>query len=229
MRVAKEKVTFYQLLGVEPGVSTHEIKKAYRQLAKSFHPDIGHQAQSSNEREEATELMMRLNEAYETLIDTHKRDAYDSRIGANGKGQTSGRQGSIPTALDEDFLREQYMRNVFTPSRQAIARVLKQYASRLRDLSQDIYDEELVQQFALYVDEVEASLRKASQLVAGTQTPKSLRAAVQWLRHSIAQGADGLDELRRFCQNYDYNHLTMAENLFRIAIDHCKRALADSK
>src|ERR1700679_3858946 len=38
--------------------------------------------------------------------------------------------------------------------------------------------------------------------------------------HCISQAADGLDELRYFCQNYDYDHLAMADNLFKIAIEH---------
>jgi hypothetical protein len=44
------------------------------------------------------------------------------------------------------------------------------------------------------------------------------------MRYGIAQAADGLEEMRRFCQNYDYDHLTMAENLFRIALDLSRQA-----
>ena len=41
---------------------------------------------------------------------------------------------------------------------------------------------------------------------------------------AFAQAADGLEEMRRFCQNYDYDHLSMAGNLFRIAVDLSRQA-----
>jgi hypothetical protein len=45
------------------------------------------------------------------------------------------------------------------------------------------------------------------------------------MRNAIAQAADGLEELRYFCMNYDYNHLTMAETLFRISRDLTNQSL----
>jgi hypothetical protein len=49
------------------------------------------------------------------------------------------------------------------------------------------------------------------------------------MRHAIAQAADGLEELQYFCQNFDYDHLAMADNLFKIAREHSARALQVSK
>ena len=100
-----------------------------------------------------------------------------------------------------------------------MSRVLKKYNQQLIDLSQDLYDDQLVAVFEKYVDEVEETLRNASQTLSSKDTPSSLAAAVQMMRYSIAQAADGLDEMRRFCQNYDYDHLHMAANLFREAND----------
>jgi hypothetical protein len=45
------------------------------------------------------------------------------------------------------------------------------------------------------------------------------------MRYAIAQAADGLEEMKRFCQNYDYDHLSMAGNLFREYADLSKKAL----
>ncbi|MGC5075301.1 J domain-containing protein, partial [Escherichia coli] len=67
--MANTLVNFYVVLGVEPEVSASEIKKAYRRLAKSHHPDFGYDTRTDSERNSATEFMMRLNEAYETLAD----------------------------------------------------------------------------------------------------------------------------------------------------------------
>lgn len=44
------------------------------------------------------------------------------------------------------------------------------------------------------------------------------------MRHAIAQASDGLDELKLFMQNFDYDHLAMADNLFKIGRDHLAKS-----
>jgi len=217
--------TYYQVLGLQPEVSSLEIKRAFRRLAKSHHPDVEYSEQSHSERTRATEYMMSLNEAYETLIDKSKRAAYDYLIGANGRG----RPKLVFSDIDAGECRDAFLRHNFHPSRQSIVRVLKKYQKELSDLSQDIYDDQLVATFEKYVDEVEDTLRKGSQLLSSKETPRSLAAAVQMMRYSIAQAADGLEELRTFCLNYDYNHLHMADNLFREANDLARKGLQLTK
>ena len=62
---------FYILLGVEPSASAGDIKRAYRRLARRYHPDInpGDSAAAAHFR--------RISEAYETLIDPERRRRYD--------------------------------------------------------------------------------------------------------------------------------------------------------
>lgn len=225
--MANERTNYYQMLGVQPEVSLLEIKRAYRRLAKSNHPDIHLSKKNDHERDKATEFMMRLNEAYETLADKKKRAAYDTLIGANGRGK--GRLRAPLEPLDEGETRELFLRQIFHPSRSAIVKVLAKYKKQLSDLSLDIYDDVLVAEFERYVDEVEAVLRKSSTSLSSRRVPGSLDAAVQIMRYSIAQAVDGLDELRRFCQNYDYDHLHMAQNLFKEATDLSKKALQLTK
>jgi molecular chaperone DnaJ len=217
--------TYYQMLGLQPEVSSLEIKMAYRSLVKSHHPDVEYNEQSHSQRTLATEYMMSLNEAYETLIDKSKRAAYDYLIGANGRG----RPKLVFTEIDGGECREAYLRHNFNPCRMSIVRILKKYPQQLTDLSQDIYDDQLIATFEKYVDEVEDTLRKGSQMLSSKETPRTLVAAVQMMRYSIAQAADGLEELRRFCLNYDYAHLHMADNLFREAHDLARQGLQLTK
>ncbi len=107
--------------------------------------------------------------------------------------------------------------------------MIAKYKKELHDLSFDIYDDELIRHFAKYVDELEDVLRQASTALSSRCVPGSLDAAVQMMRYCIAQAADALDELRHFCRNYDYNHLHMAENLFRQATDLSRKALQLTK
>lgn len=220
------KQNHYQILGLETDVSPQEIKKAYRRLAKIQHPDTLARP-GSDAHDAATEEMRRLNEAYETLMDTSKRADYDRRIGVGRVGIKSKRPQF--TSFDEDQAREKFLRNVFHPARSSIVRILGGYKKQLRDLSADPFDDELIEQFQTYLEKLEDTLRKASNSLTRNATPRSLEGAVQMMRYAIAQAADGLEELGYFCANFDYSHLSMAESLFRIASDLLRQALELSK
>jgi molecular chaperone DnaJ len=77
----------YALLGLGQGASDADIKRAYRRLARRYHPGI-------NPGDRAAEAMFhRITEAYETLVDPARRQNYDS----TGKG------GSAPPAATQSF------------------------------------------------------------------------------------------------------------------------------
>lgn len=62
---------YYEVLGVSEQASTQEIKKAYRKLAKIYHPDV------VKDNEEKTKKMYAIQEAYECLGDEENRKKYD--------------------------------------------------------------------------------------------------------------------------------------------------------
>lgn len=68
---------YYKILGVPRSASADEIKRAYRKLAKEFHPD-------KNKARGAEDRFKEINEANEVLSDPKKRQSYDS-LGANWK------------------------------------------------------------------------------------------------------------------------------------------------
>src|ERR1700694_655750 len=70
---------YYKILGVERGASDEEIKKAYRKLARKYHPDV-------SKEPNAKEHFQEVSEAYETLKDKEKRAAFDS-LGMHRAGQ----------------------------------------------------------------------------------------------------------------------------------------------
>jgi molecular chaperone DnaJ len=224
--MVSKKATYYDVLGVTPGVSREEIKLAYRQLVKSLHPDLSYLDKSNHQVVAETEQMMHINEAYATLIDSEKRAHYNSTVIQSHRRSQVAMPTHVQDSLDEEKATERYLRQVFHPLTRSIVNILKKYKQRLKILAQDLYDEVLLEEFALYVDEIEHTLRKASNGFTENPAPWTLKNAVNWMRHCIAQAADGLDELRFFCQNFDYDHLAMADNLFKIAIEHSNKAMS---
>lgn len=68
--------TYYQILGVSPWATERDVRRAYRQLSKQYHPDI-----SPLNPAEALEKFKQINEAYATLTHPLKRTRYDQSIG----------------------------------------------------------------------------------------------------------------------------------------------------
>ena len=76
-------MNYYSVFNVSPTASPKEINDTHRTLAKKYHPDI-------NSSEDAHEKMTMLNEAYEVLSDTGKREEYDKKLRQNLKTGSSG-------------------------------------------------------------------------------------------------------------------------------------------
>jgi len=64
------KRDYYEVLGLEKGASSDEVKKAYRKLARKYHPDV-------NKQPDAEEKFKEVQAAYETLSDPQKKAQYD--------------------------------------------------------------------------------------------------------------------------------------------------------
>lgn len=69
-------MNYYKLLNVSTNAGEKEIKKAYRNLAKKYHPDT-----YQGDKSIAEKKMQQINEAYDTLSDVNRRKEYDKKIG----------------------------------------------------------------------------------------------------------------------------------------------------
>ena len=80
------KRDYYEVLGVDKGASSPEIKKAFRRIAMKFHPDRNSDDKNSDEK------FKEAQEAYEVLGDEEKKSAYD-RFGHAGVDGNAGGGG----------------------------------------------------------------------------------------------------------------------------------------
>jgi len=95
---------YYQILGLSKSASADDIKKAYRRLARQFHPDM----HSGAKKVEMEKKFKELNEAHEVLADTDKRKKYD-QYGANWEQAEAYEQAR---RQDGEYVRQMEMRRL---------------------------------------------------------------------------------------------------------------------
>ena len=99
-----EKRDYYEVLGVDRNATDDELKKAYRKLAKKYHPDA-----NPDNKKEAEAKFKEVNEAYETLSDKQKRQMYDQfghegpSSGFGGFNGFNGQNGSYTYSTSYGF------------------------------------------------------------------------------------------------------------------------------
>ncbi len=103
-----EKRDYYEVLGIQKGASEDEIKKAFKTMARKYHPDL------HPDDKECEEKMKELNEAYSVLSDPEKKQRYDQfghagfDSGAGGgfqgfQGFSGGMSGSVEEMFGDIF------------------------------------------------------------------------------------------------------------------------------
>ncbi|KAJ6739227.1 DNAJ PROTEIN HOMOLOG-LIKE [Salix koriyanagi] len=88
--------SFYEVLGLPVSASGHEIKAAYRRLARTCHPDVV----SMNQKEMSATEFIKIHAAYSTLSDPDKRANYDRDLFRNSRpfGSSSMRSATMAAA-----------------------------------------------------------------------------------------------------------------------------------
>ena len=78
-----EELDYYQILNVEPGATTSDIRKAFHASSRTFHPDANRDL-TGDLREQCRQISKRVTEAYCVLRDTRRRNAYDAKKSDGG-------------------------------------------------------------------------------------------------------------------------------------------------
>lgn len=236
-------VDYYQTLGVAPTATQAEIKKAYRQLAKQFHPDS--QSDDANH-----DRIVHINAAYEVLGDSQKRQEYDRQRGwgsskpasattyaqprrgqtyAEWRAETSttrqqrtaqaqqAHQQQRQAAPSADEAVEIWVRDVFNPVSRLLGRILTPLKHELDALSADPFDDELMDAFQVYLGESRRLHDQAHRTFRSMRNPSLAAGVAASLYYCLNSLSDGLDELRRFSNTYDESYLHSGKEMFRVA------------
>ena len=216
--VRRRPLTHYQVLDIPSNASPAEIKRAYRNLVKQHHPD----AQASPlDAVAGAEKIRKINAAYEVLKHRESRQSYDAQL-QDVPDRTSRMRSAVemqhqPTASDEELARQAWLKQVYTPLNRLLGGILRSLKSQIVALSADPYDDELVENFANYVEDCQVKFAKAEKLFRKRPNPSTLAGVASRLYYCMNQLGDALDELKYFPLNFDDRHLHTGQELFRIA------------
>ncbi|MEO1094260.1 MAG: DnaJ domain-containing protein [Cyanobacteria bacterium J06638_28] len=216
----------YQTLELAETATQQEIKQAYRRLAKQFHPD-------SQTPESGHESIQQLNAAYEVLSDPQRRSHYDrhrrvqqagfdsetqidDRAERTVRTQEHYRQRRQASQAQDDAL-QVWIRQVNNPVDRFIAQILNPLKAQIRSLSADPFDDELMEDFQLYLENCRETLEKARGRFQSAANPAATAGVAANLYYCLNQLEDGIEEMERYTYCYEESYLHTGQELFRIA------------
>lgn len=243
----RSDINYYETLEISPTATQAQVKQAYRQLAKQFHPD-GQNSEATHDK------IAQLNAAYEVLGDESERQRYDalrngpgSRLGDGQRNsqrrspadnsrtsraataQSQYHRRSAATKTTVEITIDQWLRSVYTPTDRLIGQIIKPLKAEIRALSADPFDDELMAVFQTYLETCRASLEKAQTKFKSMPNPAGVASGAANVYYCLNQLEDGIEELERFTYTYDDSYLHTGQELFRISAGLKKEAKAEIK
>lgn len=217
----------YKTLDVGPKANLAQIKQAYRQLAKQFHPDSQHELAHHDN-------ITRINAAYELLKDPRRRQAYDDlhfyskAVGTTGTVDSAAHRRHQRTQETQDIYRQdrqnrrkadshfqEWVHQVYTPVTRELTKIVKRLPLEITALSADPYDDELMDGFVRYLEDCQTVVSKAQATFRSMPNPSSVAGVAAHLYYCLNHLEDGLTEFNWFTQSYEDSYLASGKEMFR--------------
>ena len=196
----------YKILGVSENAPFAEIKAAYRNLAKKYHPDAGGDE----------EKILALNAAWENLRDSINRENY-KKPKASSRKTTNSFKTSQAKGSQQDKAMTLWIKVVYTPVDRLMGEILKPFPRHLKELSADPYDDDLMENFCEYINKSQKKIKKVQELYQTIPTPSCAKNFSLNLYHCFSQIQDGINELDRYTAGYVENYLHDGSEMLRQA------------
>lgn len=210
---------YYQTLEINRKATQTEIKRAYRRLAKQFHPDTQNETADS-------EKIISLNAAYEILGDPQRRSVYDRQLetgsfGSRRQQRTTEAQRQYKRSRASDRASEiqvnLWFKQIYEPCDRLISCILNPLETEIDELSGDPFDDYLMENFTAYLELCRQYLERSHHLFVSCPNPPQTAKVAASLYYCLDRINDGIDELEYFTLNYDDRYLHTGIELFRIA------------
>lgn len=141
---------YYDILQVNKNASPEIIEKAYKVLAKKYHPDL----QPEENKKQSEEIFKKINEAYETLSNPEKKQTYDETLAGREQNYSSSSQQRQTTNTANTTSQQQ------TTNATAYTNPLSEDELRYRQ-QQEILRQQQIQQEKQYQEELQQARQKA--------------------------------------------------------------------
>ena len=169
---------YYIILGVPRKASEAEIKRAYRRLAVSYHPD-------KNSDPQAEILFKEINEAYDTLGDPQKKNAYDQRM--ENPFADLLKQAEAPRHKDPAYRRKKTYPPGYKTERQRMLEFMAQYTP----LTNQIIVWSFIVSILLLIDFVAPRRIKRDKILSAEATRTQMgKASTAWWRVRTEEGEE---------------------------------------
>ena len=205
---------YYQELGLEKNASKIEIKSAYRSLAKKYHPDTG-----GNK-----EKFLAIQSAWETLNDPKEKQIYDRHLSysedyqeINTNNWSTDLKSQKNNSINKDNDIKTWIKNIYEPINRSINQIIKPLNSEIKKLSADPYDDQLMDEFCLYISDSRKKIEKVTIIYKSKVIPSEISSLGLDLYHCFSQVQDSLDELERYTQGYVDDYLFDGKEMMKEA------------
>ena len=204
----------YEELGLKTNANKGEIKSSYRRLVKKHHPDTG-----GNK-----EKFLAIQNAWEILNDPSKKEQYDKTLyslhqtytfeNVNWEEKVNTKKYSSKIKDDEV---KNWIKNIYNPTNRFISQIIKPLSQEIKSLSADPYDEELMDNFCIYINLSQKKIEKVDKLYKSTSVPNSISSLGLDLYHCFSQVKDALSELDKYTQGYVDDYLFDGKEMMKEA------------
>lgn len=122
---------YYDILQVNRNASPEIIDKAYKTLAKKYHPDL----QAEENKKQSEEILKEINEAYEILSEPEKKQAYDAFLAQQETQPSNSNEATYTAPLSEDELRYRQQQEILRQQKLQQERLYQEQLQREQELA----------------------------------------------------------------------------------------------
>tara|TARA_B100000700_G_C14878362_1_gene776826 strand:- start:376 stop:1029 length:654 start_codon:yes stop_codon:yes gene_type:complete len=185
----------YKILKVHPSTKLEDIKKAYRELVKIYHPDKGGDAK----------VIIEINEAWEILKNKHKDLTSNTFNNSQFYKKNEYKKETNNYSKSQDI--KNWFQNIYLPIDKLLGQIINPLSSKIKELSADPYDQLLMDSFCLYLEQSKNKITKVKVIYTSFASPTIIRDFSLDLYYCLSQVEDGLNELERYTMGYVDNYL----------------------